>query len=562
MHNHHGANGDHADSEHPDQPDTDPHHRHHGAHAREHGHTHEHAHAHHHDHDHEHFPQDEAGPAEDNPLWQRDNVTLWSVGIDIGSAGTQILFSRVQLQRQAVELSSRYIIVSRETLYESPVSLTPYESETLIDGRALGQIVDEAYRIANVLPSDIDTGVVILTGEALRRENAARIARILSEKCGDLVCATAGHHMEARLAAFGSGAARASFDRKECILNIDIGGGTTKLSVLEGGKLLSTAAIHVGGRLLAIDNDLKLTRLDPAGQTHALRAGYSWHAGDQVQSTELDKVADTMADTLIAALTQSPISAEAAAFYLTEPIPGHLLRRATSMMFSGGVAEFVYQREERDFGDLGGRLGQTLRQRIDSGLLPWTLLRDSQGIRSTALGASEYTTQLSGNTCYVTDHAQLLPQRNIQVLRPEFIFTDEFEAEELASSIRQHLTAFEVSMDSSELVLAFHWQGTPEYSRIKALAEGIQRGASERLARGKALFVVLDDDIALNLGATLREDLHIDNPLLVIDGVSLSDFDYIDIGKVRHPSNTMPVTIKSLIFNDTLISKRAHTQAI
>lgn len=520
----------------------------HGAHSHQ-GHGHHH-HGHSHDHDH-HLPEDE-GPIEDNPLWQRDNVTLWSVGIDIGSAGTQVLFSRVQLQRQAVDLSSRYIIIDRETFYESPVSLTPYKSETLIDDRALGEIVDNAYNFAKVRPEDIDTGVVILTGEALRRENAPRIARILSEKCGDLVCATAGHHMEARLAAFGSGAARASFDRKETVLNIDIGGGTTKLSVLEDGKVLATGAVHIGGRLLATDTNLNLERIDPAGRTHAARAGYDWNVGDAVKPEELDQVAQTMADTLVAVLTQSPMPPDAAELYLTDPIPAELLRRATSVVFSGGVAEFVYHREERDFGDLGGRLGHALRQRVDCGDLPWTLLPDSQGIRSTALGASEYTTQLSGNTCFATDYEVLLPQRNVQVLRPEFEFSDAFSPDELGMKIRRHIEAFEIDAANDDLVLAFHWDGTPEYARVRALADGIHYGAAERIAGGKPLYIVLDADIALNLGNILQEDLGIENDILVIDGVALSDFDYIDIGKVRRPSNTMPVTIKSLIFNDTL----------
>lgn len=514
-------------------------------------HTHsDHSHGHHHDHDH-HYPEDE-GPIEDNPLWQRDNVTLWSVGIDIGSAGTQVLFSRVQLQRQAVDLSSRYIIIDRETFYESPVSLTPYKSETLIDDRALGEIVDNAYNFARVRPEDIDTGVVILTGEALRRENAPRIARILSEKCGDLVCATAGHHMEARLAAFGSGAARASFDRNECILNIDIGGGTTKLSVLENGKVLATAAVHIGGRLLATDTDLTLARIDPAGRTHAARAGYNWNVGDQVTSGQLDDVAQTMASTLVEVLTTSPVPPEAAELYLTDPIPEELLRRSKSVVFSGGVAEFVYRREERDFGDLGGRLGHALRQRVDSGDLPWALLPDSQGIRSTALGASEYTTQLSGNTCFATDYDTLLPQRNVPVLRPEFEFSDRFCALELGEKLRQHIEAFEIDAASDDLVLAFHWDGPPEYQRVRALADAIHDGAAARIASGKPLYIVLDADIALNLGAILQEDLGIRNDILVIDGVALSDFDYIDVGRIRRPSNTMPVTIKSLIFSDTV----------
>ncbi|AFP30221.1 ethanolamine ammonia-lyase reactivating factor EutA [Marinobacter sp. BSs20148] len=515
----------------------------------------DHSDAHSHDHDH-HCPED-GGPIEENPLWQRDNVTLWSVGIDIGSAGTQILFSRIQLQRQAVDLSSRYIIINRETFYESPVSLTPYKSETLIDDRALGEIVDNAYNSAKVRPEDIDTGVVILTGEALRRENAPRIARILSEKCGDLVCATAGHHMEARLAAFGSGAARASFDRNECVLNIDIGGGTTKLSVLENGKVLATAAVHIGGRLLATDPDLTLARIDPAGRTHAARAGYTWNVGDQVKPEQLDKVAQTMANTLVDVLTKSPIPDEAAELYLTDPIPDDLLRRSKSVVFSGGVAEFIYHREERDFGDLGGRLGDALRQRVDSGYLPWNLLPDSQGIRSTALGASEYSTQLSGNTCYATDYDALLPKRNIPVLRPEFEFSDSFSAQELGAKLRQHIEAFEIDATSNDLVLAFHWDGTPEYKRMRALAEGILYGAEAHIAGGKPLYIVLDADIALNLGTILREDLNITNDILVIDGVALSDFDYIDIGRIRRPSNTMPVTIKSLIFNDTLDGAKA-----
>ncbi len=502
-----------------------------------------------------HLPPDE-GAIEDNPLWQRDNVTLWSVGIDIGSAGTQILFSRVHLQRQAVELSSRYIVIDRETMYESPVSLTPYKSETLIDDRALGALVDNAYAAAHARPEDIDTGVVILTGEALRRENASRIAQILSEKCGDLVCATAGHHMEARLAAYGSGAARQSFDDQSVILNIDIGGGTTKLSLIDCGDVVQTAAVHIGGRLLAVNDDGTLDRLDPAGKTHARNAGFNWSVGDVVTGEQLDQVAAYLADTLVDVLTGDPPSERASRLYLTDPIDPELMRKATHMVFSGGVAEFVYHREERDFGDLGRRLGLALRERADAGALPWTLLPDSQGIRSTALGASEYTTQLSGNTCFVTSPETLLPRRNIQVVQPPFEFTESFKSADLGNAIQRHLEEFEFDAKTDDVVLALHWTGTPEYPRLRALAEGIQSGMSAYLATGKPLYVVLDADIAMTLGHILRDDLSIKNEILVLDGVTLTDFDYIDVGKVRKPSNTMPVTIKSLIFNDAMTGHR------
>src|SRR5437764_1170258 len=157
------------------------------------------------DHDHDHFEFDNDGPIEQNPIWMQDHVTLVSVGIDIGSAGTQVIFSRINLRRYGEDLTSRYYVVSRETLYQSPVALTPYLSEERIDDAALGRIIDEAYAGADLHPDKIDTGAVILTGEALRRENAEAIARLLSEQGGEFVCATAGHHMESMLAAYGSG---------------------------------------------------------------------------------------------------------------------------------------------------------------------------------------------------------------------------------------------------------------------------------------------------------------------------------------------------------------------
>src|SRR5436309_16086426 len=162
------------------------------------------------DHDHDHFEFDDDGPIEQNPIWMQDHVTLVSVGIDIGSAGTQVIFSRINLRRYGEDLTSRYYVVSRETLYQSPNALTPYQSEELIDEAALGRIIDEAYAAAGLHPDKIDTGAVILTGEALRRENAAAIADVLSRQGGEFVCAAAGHHMEAMLAAYGSGAARVS----------------------------------------------------------------------------------------------------------------------------------------------------------------------------------------------------------------------------------------------------------------------------------------------------------------------------------------------------------------
>lgn len=484
-------------------------------------------------------------PLEENPIWQQDNVTLRSVGMDIGSSGTQVVFSRLHLRRISEDLTSRYIVVRRETLHRSPVELTPYAGAELIDGGPLGSIIDRAYRAAGVDPAEIDTGVVILTGEALRRRNAEVVAGILAERGGELVTATAGHHMEAMLAAYGSGAAKTSYDRSLRILNIDIGGGTTKLALVDRGRVEATAAVHVGGRLQVVDGGGRITRLDPAGRAHAARAGFSWSVGSVVEDKEAERVAAVMADAVVAAVTEPASVRE---LLLTEPLPP--LGPVDGVMFSGGVAEYVYDREPRGFGDLGRALGRALRARVGTGALPFPLLPAGECIRATALGASEYSVQLSGNTGCVTAPEVLLPRRNLQVVRPRCPLGEEVSAAAVAEAVRARLVAHDVPQTGADVALALSWSGPPLYRRLAAFARGVRDGLSERIARGLPLYLLLDGDVAMTLGRLLREELGVPNDLLAIDGLALRDFDYLDLGSLRLPSNTVPVTIKSLVFSE------------
>ncbi|HMH19312.1 MAG TPA: ethanolamine ammonia-lyase reactivating factor EutA [Burkholderiales bacterium] len=498
------------------------------------------------DHDHDHF--DPEGALESNPLWIQDHVSLTSVGIDIGSSGTQVIFSRMNLRRMGEELSSRYFVVSRETLYQSPISLTPYRSEELIDDTQLGAIIDAAFAGAGLHPDDIDAGVVILTGEALRRENAEAIASLLAEQRGEFVCATAGHHMESMLAAFGSGAARVSHDSGKRLLNVDIGGGTTKLALIERGQVIATAAVHVGGRLQVIDEERRIVRLDPAGRHLAARAGFQWKRGDVADADSMERVAESMADAILACISERPLAPDVRDLFLTEPLPA--FGSVDGVMFSGGVAEYVYQRETRDFGDMGRLLGLALRRKADAGGLPWPLLPPGECIRATALGASEYSVQLSGNTIYISNPGALLPRKNLQVLRPPYVCEEFIDSGKLAKAIREHFKAFDLVEGETEAALALRWEGLPSYERIAAFALGIRNGLANTIADGMPLYVMVDGDIAQTLGAILRDEMGVASEILVIDGVVLWDFDYIDLGRIRMPSQTVPVTVKSLVFSE------------
>ncbi len=496
------------------------------------------------DHDHDDI---DPGPLEDNPIWQRDNVALTSVGIDIGSAGTQVIFSNIHLQRMGDSHASRYVIVDRQTAYESPVSFTPYAGETEIDAEALGRIIDAAYAEARVRPEDIDTGVVILTGEALRRENAETIADIVSERGGDFVTATAGNHMEAMLAAYGSGAAKASFERGARILNIDIGGGTTKLALCEAGKVLWTAALHVGGRLIATEDETVI-RAEPAGRHHATAAGCDVSLGGHCPTGMRERIAAHMTDLLLAAVTQRPLPAAVADLFLTD-IPDDFAN-VEGVMFSGGVGEYVADREARDFGDLGFPLGRILRERAQKGDFGAPLLDATACIRATALGASEYSVQLSGQTSTITRPGRVLPRRSLPVLKPALDLRDEPSPEDIAHAITTHFEAFDLTPAENEIALAFEFDLMPEYGAIRRLADGIVLAMRPRLDGGHPLYVMLDGDIAQTLGGILKDEMKLENDLAILDGLSLRDFDYIDLGKIRLPSFTVPVTVKSLLFQD------------
>lgn len=493
------------------------------------------------DHDHDDVA---LGPLEENPIWLRDNVELTTVGIDVGSAGTQVIFSQVHLQRRGTDLTSRYAIVDRRTLNESPVTFTPYLDEHRIDGAALGRIIDEAYASAGIRPGDIDTGVVILTGEALRRENAGAIAAVLAEKGGDFVTATAGNHMEAMLAAYGSGAARASHDLGGRVLNIDIGGGTTKLALVEGGEVRWTAALHIGGRLIVVE-DGRVARLDPSGAHHAHLAGYHLAIGAALDDAGRQRIGAAMADLLLDALSPDPTET-ARHLFLTD-LPGDLgdLR---GVILSGGVGEFVYGRETRDFGDLGLALGQALAARLQAGALPAPLLPAAACIRATAVGASEYSVQLSGQTGLITRPAAVLPRRNMAVVKPVIDLASDPAPEVIAQAIGAQFTALDLDPALAAAVLALEWTALPEYPRLRRLADGIVAAMAQRIAAGLPLHILIDGDIAQTLGNILRRECGVAVDMMVIDGITLRTFDYIDLGRIRLPSLTVPVTIKSLLF--------------
>jgi ethanolamine utilization protein EutA len=495
-----------------------------------------------HQHDHDQRVDDE----KEHPLWKLDTVTLTSVGIDVGTATSQIIFSRLVLRRLSRELSSRFVVTERNTLYLSPVHFTPYASgRERIDDQALGQLVDRAYQEAGITPAQVDTGAIILTGEAIRRDNARAIADLFAAQRGRFVCASAGHNFEALLSAYGSGAVALSADRQCRVLNIDIGGGTTKLAVAERGKVLSTAAFHVGGRLVAIDGVGAISVLEPGGQFLAQQVGLQWQIGDRVTEAQIERLADHMARAVLTLARDENLAPELERLWLTPPLTG--AKNYDAVVFSGGVGEYVYRKETHSFGDLGAPLGKALQNLINTGAFAWPLAPARECIRATVMGASQHTIQVSGNTIY-SSNDKLVPRKNLQVLRPPADLSDTIDSSALAQSILRHFQAFDLKEGEAEVALVFRWDGPPAASRIATFCRGLMEGLPNTIRSSRPIYLVFDRDLAGLVGTILKSDFELENDVLAIDGVTLHDFDFIDLGKPLEPSGTVPVTIKSLVF--------------
>ena len=471
--------------------------------------------------------------------------TLHSVGIDIGSSTTHVIFSRLVLRRQGVTLSARYVVTSRDVLYRSPILLTPYLTAMLIDTDQVKEFIERSYRDAGFEPEDIDTGAVVITGEALKKENSRPILEYFSAESGKFICASAGPMHEALLAAYGSGAVALSQHHRNAVLDVDMGGGTTKISLIRNGEIVQMAAVEVGARLLAFDDDMTITRVEQPMRAIAKALGKRVELGDKITPKLRDQLAAKMADILFDVLCGGDMDLLTQSLMLTDGLHGHTMSDIDHVVFSGGVSEYVYGHTTESYGDLGPKLGREVRQRCNQFLRPGVVVEPVEGIRATVIGAGEYTLQASGSTSYIST-TDVLPVRGIQVAR---VFVNKEQSpSDLRAAVTRALSKYDTQYLNERMALALSVDGQPDYPYIRRLVEGIASVADPASPGGAPLFLVLDVDMAKSLGAVLKEEFKLDRSVIAIDSIDVGDLDYIDIGRPMGVSQVIPVTVKSLIF--------------
>jgi len=408
-----------------------------------------------------------------------DEIRLVSVGVDIGSSTSHLVFSRLVLER----LDNRYVVSERKVVHESEVLLTPFienaADDTTIDAAALGAFIDRQYGLAGVDPKAIDTGALILTGVAVRRSNARAIGELFASQAGKFVSVSAGDALEATLAAFGSGACARSIRESVRVMNIDVGGGTTKIAVCEAGEVIEMTAVDIGARIVSFDSEGRVKRIEEAGRRFAAEVGLFLEIGGKPDATLLDAMIERMAERLFEVMSRPVLRAESNALLRLDPLRNE--RKPEAITFSGGVSEYIYGRENKAFGDLGPALARAILGQIET----WgpRIEPSDEGIRATVIGASQYTIQVSGSTIFVAPQS-VLPLKNVPVVTTDLPLDDEtLDFRKIAAAVQTALRRLDLHEGEQAVALCYRWRKSATFARLDVFCRGVSAGLAKVLER-------------------------------------------------------------------------------
>lgn len=475
-----------------------------------------------------------------------DQQTLLSVGIDVGTTTTQVVFSRLGVANVARStIIPRVEITDREVLYQSPIFITPLLDQETIDADSLYEMVRQEYLKANIQPHQVTTGAVIITGETAKKKNADAILSSLSGLAGDFIVSVAGPRLESMISGKGSGAAQYSRSHFATVSNVDIGGGSVNCAVFRSGNLLGSAAMNFGGRILLIDHtNGKLLHIAQPARYILQDLKLSLNVGDAPTLNELRRFCDRMAALMIELLEggDSPLARQ---LYLTPPLTE--AANDSVLMFSGGVGYYYYHpltintvSDVTAHDDVGPLFAESLLR--NTALKAYTVVPPAETLRATVLGASTQTVSLSGSTIWA--EREILPLKNIPVLHVSVSPTS--TSASIAGSLSETIKRFDLNAAEDQYALALDLASALDYSALTRIAEGCVE-FSAILPEDKPLVLIIERDYAQVLGQTVK-GLMLERPLLVLDQIGLQEGDFIDIGTPLMDGRVVPISVKTLVF--------------
>ena len=471
-----------------------------------------------------------------------NEIEILSVGVDVGSSTSHLVFSNLLLKRDQRSVTRRFNIRERNIIYEGRIIHTPLLDDKTIDIKKLTAFFKEEYERAGIDPADIQTGAVIVTGESARKKNARQIAEALSNDAGKFVAATAGPNFESLIAAMGSGAAARSKKENKTILSCDIGGGTSNIAISRNGQTLSTSCVSVGGRLLGIDSNRKIWRMDDPAKMVMAGLGMKHQVGDRISKADIERVAGKFADILLEVMTGPARSPLARQLMLTTDLnfPGHI----DEYSFSGGVAELMYG-GLNNFDDIGHLLADKIK--LSALELSVPVIEVPNKIRATVIGAGAYSLSISGCSGFRDDKVSF-PIRNVPVIRVD-VDQSQLSIEHVISQINTSFQRFDLEEGDEIIALYFKDPVRVSYPQMELFAKSIEAALPSTIKNNLPVILIFETDIACSVGNVIRRETQVKTNLLSLDELKLKEGDWIDIGEPLVGDQVFPVTVKSLVFH-------------
>jgi ethanolamine utilization protein EutA len=322
------------------------------------------------------------------------------------------------------------------------------------------------------------------------------------------------------------------------VLNVDIGGGTTKLAVCRDGEVVDTAVVNVS-RLIAHQAG-RITRLEDAGA----RLG---EAGGAASRSAPRSTRPTWRS------SPRPWPSASSSCWSDGPLAAHRRSCTVPLADPGPVAALIFS---------GSRLSISTNGRPGSSAI-WAggsatpcgdgwpptrsgAARPCRGHPGDRIGAAQYTVQVSGSTVF-HPRSGVLPLRNVPVFPVRL--APPLSADAVAEAVRRAVGGQDDGRPGGPLALALRWPFGPGYAELRALGEGLVAGLG---ARSAPTVLAFDRDIARLVGHLMVEELGAPRDLVAVDELELGTFDYVDVGEPLPVSGVIPVVIKSLVFRPAL----------
>ena len=463
-----------------------------------------------------------------------------SAGIDIGTSTTKLVLSELEIQNTAGFGSApRIEITNRKIFYRSPIYRTPLINDDVIDMAQIHKLILKEYKCAQLTPSSIQTGAIMITGETATKRNAEEVIHTLSNEVGDFLVATAGADLEGILAAKGSGAFAYSEEHPSAVIaNIDIGGGTANIAVVQNQCLLGTCTLHIGGRLLEFEGEI-VRKVSPPIQKWCMQKGIDISIGTAKSSVEIQQLLEDMLDALMLALKGEIIETHP---LLLGQLPSWA-KKVDTLMFSGGVANFLHDTNQKCIGDLGFSIAQVIRE---SNLhKAFHIVRSAETVAATVIGTCIQTTEVSGATIHVTERE--LPIKNCPIIVVDLQKKINDVEQHIKQAVQFANTLYQFAEE--EIVIAWFIENVPRLSfrDVERTAKAFLSALDGVYASHLPHVFVFQKDYGKVFGQTLLR-LNPTLSVISIDQIQIDQGDYIDIGRMID-AGIVPLVVKTLAFH-------------